>query len=51
VGDLENPAWEKVTDPAAEFDPSGFPRSGEQPEVVFKVGRKQSRVRFKFPPK
>ena len=51
AGDLDNPAWEKVTDPAAEFDPSTYPRSKDYLDIVFKVGRKQSRVRFKFPPK
>jgi len=51
VGDLDNPLWEKVTGPAAEFDPSAYPRSGDHLDVVFKVGRKQSRVRFKFPPR
>lgn len=50
VGDLENPVWEKVTDPAAEFDPCAYPRSSDHLEIVFRVGRKQSRVRFKFPP-
>ena len=51
AGDLDNPVWEKVTDPAAEFDPSAYPRSKDYLDIVFKVGRKQSRVRFKFPPK
>jgi tyrosyl-tRNA synthetase len=51
VGDLDNPFWKKVTDPAAEFDPSAYPRSTDHLNIVFKVGRKQSRVRFKFPPK
>ncbi|MHB8653334.1 MAG: tyrosine--tRNA ligase [Terriglobia bacterium] len=50
-GDLDNPAWEKVIDPAAEFDPSKYPLSKDHLDIVFKVGRKQSRVRFKFPPK
>jgi tyrosyl-tRNA synthetase len=51
AGDLENPAWEKITDPAAEFDPWAFRDDRDHVEVVFKVGRKQSRVKFKFPPK
>ncbi len=51
VGDLDNPVWEKVTDPAADFDPSAYPRSKDYLDIVFKVGRKQSRVRIKFPPK
>jgi len=51
VGDFGNPIWEKVTDPAGEFDPSAYPRSKDHLEIVFKVGRKQSRVKFKFPPK
>lgn len=50
-GDLDNPDWEKVTEPAAEFDPSAFRGSKDHLDVIFKVGRKQSRVRFKFPPK
>jgi hypothetical protein len=51
VGDPKNPAWEKITDPVAAFDPWTFRRGGDHVEVVFKVGRKQSRVQFKFPPK
>jgi tyrosyl-tRNA synthetase len=50
AGDLDNPVWEKVTDPAAEFDPTAYPRSKDYLDMVFKVGRKQSRVRFKFQP-
>jgi tyrosyl-tRNA synthetase len=49
AGDLENPTWEKVTDPAAVFDPSAYPRGNDHIEMVFKVGRKQTRVRFKAP--
>ena len=51
VGDLDNPVWEKVADPAAEFDPSAYPHDQGHLDIVFKVGRKQSKVRFKFPPK
>jgi tyrosyl-tRNA synthetase len=51
AAELDNPQWEKVTDPAGEFDPSAYPRSSGYLDVVFKVGRKQSRVRFSFPPK
>jgi len=51
VGDLDNPVWEKVTDPAAEFDPSAYARSNDCLDVVLKVGRKQIRVRLKFQPK
>ena len=51
VGDFENPTWEKVSDPAAEFDPSTYPRNGESLEIAFKVGRKQTKVRFNFPAK
>ena len=47
AGDLENPAWQRVTDPVAEFDPSASPRRDGVLEMVFKVGRKQTRVRFK----
>jgi len=50
AGDLDNPVWKKVTDPAAEFDPSAYPRSKDYLDMVIRVGRKQSRVRFKFPP-
>ena len=49
AGDLDNPAWEKVTDPTAEFDPWVYRDEQDHIEIVFKVGRKQSRVRFKFP--
>ena len=51
AGDLDHPVWKKVTDPAAKFDPSAYPRSKDYLDIVFKVGRKQSRVRFNFPPK
>jgi tyrosyl-tRNA synthetase len=50
-GDLDNPVWTKVTDPAAVFDPSVYPRNADHLDFVFKVGRKQTKVRFKFPPK
>jgi tyrosyl-tRNA synthetase len=49
AGDLDNPAWEKVTDPTAEFDPWVYRDEQDHIEIVFKVGRRQSRVRFKFP--
>jgi tyrosyl-tRNA synthetase len=49
-GDLEHPAWQRVTDPAAEFNPWAYHGNPDHSEVVFKVGRKQYRVRFKFPP-
>jgi tyrosyl-tRNA synthetase len=51
AGDLDNPAWEKITNPTAEFDPWVYRGERDQVEIVFKVGRKQSRVKFKFPPK
>jgi hypothetical protein len=51
AGDLDNRAWEKITDPAAEFDPWVYRDDQDHIEVVFKVGRRQSRVKFKFPPK
>jgi tyrosyl-tRNA synthetase len=51
VGDFDNPVWEKVSEPAAEFDPSAHPRSGDYLDIAFKVGRKQNKVRFKFPAK
>ena len=50
AGDLDSPAWKKITDPTAEFDPWVYRGEQDQVEIVFKVGRKQSRVRFKFPP-
>jgi tyrosyl-tRNA synthetase len=50
AGDLDNPAWEKIPDPKAEFDPWVYRREQDQIEVVFKVGRKQGRVMLKFPP-
>jgi tyrosyl-tRNA synthetase len=51
IGDFENPEWEKITEPAAEFDPSAYPRSADDLDIAFKVGRKQSKVHFKFPSK
>jgi tyrosyl-tRNA synthetase len=51
AGDLDNPAWEKITDPTVEFDPWVYRGEQDQTEVVFKVGRKQSRIKFKFPSK
>ena len=50
TGDLGHPAWERITDPAAEFDPWAYHGNPDYTEVVFKVGRKQYRVKFKFPP-
>ncbi len=50
TGDLEHPAWGRITDPAAEFNPWVYHGSPDYTEVVFKVGRKQYRVKFKFPP-
>ena len=41
AGDLDNPVWEKVTDPAAEFDPSAYPRNEDHLDIVFKVGASQ----------
>jgi tyrosyl-tRNA synthetase len=49
AGDLENPAWQKITDPAAEFHPGDYSGGQDKFEVVLKVGRKQSRVNFLFP--
>jgi tyrosyl-tRNA synthetase len=51
VENLDDPDWQKVTDPAAQFDPSAYPRNGDRLQMVFKIGRRQSKVRFKFPPK
>jgi tyrosyl-tRNA synthetase len=48
-GDLENPAWEKVADPAAEFDPWSYRQREKCAEIVFKVGRKQNRLLLKYP--
>jgi len=50
VGNLDNPVWKKVTDPAEEFDPSVYPRSSDCLDIVFRVGRQQKPYRFKFPP-
>ncbi len=51
AGNLENPVWEKVGDPAAEFDPLSYSRHGDSLDMVFKVGRHQSKFRLKFPPR
>jgi tyrosyl-tRNA synthetase len=51
VEDLDNPVWEKVTDPAAEFDPSAYARNNDYLDIALKVGRKQVRVKFRFPAK
>ena len=51
TGNLDNPVWTKVTDPAAVLDPSAYPRAKDYLDIIFKVGRKQTRVRFKFPPR
>ena len=48
-GDLEDPAWEKVADPAAGFDPWSYRQGEKSAEIVFKVGRKQNRLVLKFP--
>jgi tyrosyl-tRNA synthetase len=50
AGSLVNPVWEKITAPTAEFDPWIYRGAQDHVEIVFKVGRQQSRVRFKFPP-
>jgi tyrosyl-tRNA synthetase len=50
VGNLNNPVWEKVTDPVAEFDPWGYRGDQDTIEIVFKVGRKQGRVKLNFRP-
>jgi tyrosyl-tRNA synthetase len=50
TGDLEHPEWGRITDPAAEFNPWAYHGNPDYTEVVFKVGRKQYRVKFKFPP-
>ncbi len=50
AGNLDNPAWEKITDPAAAFDPWLYRGEKDHIEIVFRIGRKQSRVKFQFPP-
>ena len=50
TGDLRHPVWKRVADPAAEFSPWAYHGNSDYTEVVFKVGRKQHRVKFKFPP-
>jgi tyrosyl-tRNA synthetase len=47
AGNLENPSWKRITDPATQFDPSDYPRGKEYLDVVLRVGREQRRVRFK----
>jgi tyrosyl-tRNA synthetase len=47
VGDLANPAWNKLTDPAGEFDARGYLGGRDQVDLVFKVGRKQAHVLLK----
>jgi tyrosyl-tRNA synthetase len=48
TGNLDNPVWQKFQDPTAAFELSVG--DGRQPvDVVFKVGRKQTRVKFTFP--
>jgi tyrosyl-tRNA synthetase len=51
AGDLEHPDWNRIDNPAFEFDPWHY-RGGESnksAEVAFKVGRKQHIVKFNFP--
>ena len=40
VGELDEPQWQRLTDPAWEFDPRKYPA------VVFRVGRRLLRVAF-----
>jgi tyrosyl-tRNA synthetase len=49
AGDMENPAWEKITNPTADFHPSDYSSGNDDFELVFKVGRKQCRVTFRSP--
>jgi len=48
AGDLEHPDWQKLTNPAYEFDPYHYQGDGKTTEVALKVGRRQYRVRFNF---
>ena len=49
AGNLDNPSWEKVTDPTAEFHPGNYSGGQDRFEVVFRVGRKQLRLNFLSP--
>jgi tyrosyl-tRNA synthetase len=51
VGNLDNPVWKKVTDPAEEFDPYDYQGTSDYLDIVFRVGRQQKSYRFKFPPR
>jgi tyrosyl-tRNA synthetase len=43
VGDNEPPAWERIADPAWEFDPAKYREGGS---VTFRVGRRLLKVKF-----
>ncbi len=47
TGDLEPPAWRRITDPAREFDPWDSNGNPIYREVAFKVGRQQVLVNFR----
>jgi hypothetical protein len=47
MGDLAQPAWTRITDPAWEFLPVDDSRNQKHSEVAFKVGRKQRIVEFR----
>lgn len=46
AGDLERPDWQRITNPAHEFDPEHYRGNGKSAEVAFKVGRNQCIVKF-----
>ena len=43
VGDTENPSWERISDPAWEFDPAKYRERGS---ITFRVGRRLLKVTF-----
>jgi len=47
TGDLAQPAWQRITDPASEFVPWDSAGNPIHKEVVFKVGRQQFLVNFR----
>jgi tyrosyl-tRNA synthetase len=46
AGDLAQPDWRRITNPAEEFEPEQYRGNAKAVEIAFKVGRKQTRVLF-----
>jgi tyrosyl-tRNA synthetase len=44
---LSHPSWDKIVEPSAEFDARGLLGDRDEADIVFKVGRKQSRILLK----